>query len=312
MEPALTTVVIVTYQSSVTVRDALNSLREPCSNRQLRCIVVDNASSDGTLELLRQETDWLELIEFPVNVGYGRACNRAWGESRTPYVLFLNPDARLEMSALSMLVDFMEEHPKAGIVAPALIDAEGNSHLVGGLPTPWGVVGASLRLRRPHRQCIAPGSAPFETDWLCGAVQLVRGELWRHLGGFDPRFFLYFEETDLCVRARQAGYELWAVGEAVGFHARGRSAVGSGLPLSGSMISTHFYRSRMYYLAKHHGWPQAIAAELADVLGCGARALARKVLGRDASDLVARLRAPILRTPARVGSLRELEPSQSN
>jgi len=292
-------VVIVTYQSSATVEKALAPLRPLCERGLLRCVVVDNASTDGTLEILRGETDWLELIESQENVGYGRGCNLGWPSSTTPYVLFLNPDAVLDATALQTLLDFMDAHPRAGIAAPALLDSSGKPHRAGGLFTPKSVIRGRLGLAVEQRERFEPGSDPFRTNWLSGAVQMVRTELLRDLDGFDSRFFMYFEETDLGLRALQSGWELWAVPQAVGRHAVATSARAAGQRLVNNAIPDHFFRSRFYYMVKHHGWLLAVAAELVDLLASGLRALARLLAGRDRSLRLERFRAPAFRFPDR-------------
>ena len=291
------TVVIVTYQSSGTIEAALAPLRQPCEQGLLECVAVDNASTDRTVEMLRGEAGWLEVIESGRNIGYGGACNLGWASAITPYVLFLNPDAVLEPSAVEILVDFMEAHPRAGIVAPSLLGRSGEPHRAGGLITPKRIIRGALGLAIEKRKRIEPGGAPFPTSWLSGAAQLVRTRLLRELGGFDPRFFMYFEETDLGSRAREAGWELWAVGEAIGQHSGGASARASGHQLIDNAIGDYFFPSRFYYWVKHHGWAPSVAAESVDLVVSLLRAVARWAGGRDPSPRLARLKAPIFRFP---------------
>ena len=298
------TVVIVTYQSSGTIEAALAPLRQPCEQGLLECVAVDNASTDRTVEMVRGEAGWLEVIESGRNIGYGAACNLGWASAITPYVLFLNPDAVLEPSALEILVDFMEAHPRAGIVAPSLLGRSGEPHRAGGLITPKRIIRTRLGLAVEQRKRIEPGGAPFPTDWLSGAVQLVRTRLLRELGGFDPRFFMYFEETDLGSRAREAGWEVWAVGEAMGQHLGGASARASGQELIDNAIVDYFFPSRFYYWVKHHGRAWAVAAESVDLVLSFLRGIARWAGGRDPSPRLARLKAPIFRFPERPLPLR--------
>ena len=302
-EPRVT-IIIVTYESSGTIEMVLAPLREPCSRGLFKCVVVDNCSRDRTPELLRAEGDWLELIQSGRNIGYGGACNLGWPSATTPYVLFLNPDAVLEPSAIETLADFMDAHPRTGIAAPSLLGRSGEPHRAGGLITPRRAIRVAMGLAVEERKRIEPGGAPFRTVWLSGAVQMMRTELLRELGGFDPRFFMYFEETDLEVRAREAGWELWAVGEAAGQHSGGASALASGRPMIDHAIAEYFFPSRFYYWVKHHGRVSAVAAESADVVFSLLRGMVRWAAGRDPSPRLARLTAPIFRFPERPLPLR--------
>jgi len=172
---------------------------------------------------------------------------------------------------------------------------------VGGLPTPWSIVARASGIPgRPSRpRTLLPASSPFRTDWLCGAVMLIRTNVIRELGGFDSRFFLYFEETDLCLRTLRAGHELWAVGKARAVHAGGLSArkVDPGLE-PGQDLAIHFFPSRYYYLTKHHGRIAAMMTEAAELLVKAVRDVLRPLLGRPfRSELRTRLRAPVFTVP---------------
>jgi GT2 family glycosyltransferase len=186
------------------------------------------------------------------------------------------------------------------MVAPAIRESDGSWQHTGGLLTPWGMIRAVAGswAQPPGARTIREGDAPVRTDWLCGAALMVRSKLFRELGGFDPRFFLYFEETDLCRRAAKAGAELWAVGSAVAEHSSGASALVAGEVLRGSRSRDHFFRSRFYYLAKHHGYFQAVSAELAELVFLAFHSLRHRLRGRRGSGPFGeRLRAPLLRTP---------------
>ena len=197
---------------------------------ELEVIVVDNASVDGTTTLVREQFPWVRVIESGSNLGFGRGCNLGVQAVTTPYVLLLNPDAVLPKESLEILIAFMDSHPTAAIAAPATWYNGTELQAAGGLPDPWQIIlaAAGLRYHSKHRQKILPGSPPFRTDWLGGAIMLIRSNDFRKLGGFDPRFFLYFEETDLCRRALSAGLELWAVGEATAHHLGATAAKSSG------------------------------------------------------------------------------------
>ena len=297
-----TTAIIVTFNSADRVGEALAAAFRSHESGLLDVVVVDNASTDESAALVRREHPWAKLIVNRANIGYGRGLNAGLCYVSTPYVLFMNPDVVLELEALRTLVEFMEEHPLAGIIAPAIRRAAGNWQSVSPCLTPRALVSEAAGWRRRPPQPILPEMPPFQTEWLCGAVLLCRKPLVDELGGFDPRFFLYFEETDLCRRARMAGHELWAVGQAVATHASNSSArkVQPDLPDGGCLVQ-HFYRSRFYYLVKHHGWVCATLAEVAELLLKAGRDGARFVLAKASSkELASRLRGPVLRLPWRV------------
>lgn len=292
-----TTAVIVTYESSDTIDAALDQVREARDAGLLDCIVVDNASRDDSAERVARHP-WVRLIRSPHNLGFGRACNLAFAEVRTPRVLLLNPDAVLPIEALRTLEAYLDDHPDVGIAAPAIREP-GGLQLAGGLPTPLRVVreAAGVRVPYPDRIPIEPGAEPFETSWLCGAILLIRRQLIDDLGGFDPRFFLYFEETDLCRRAREHGWKLAAVGEAVGEHRNAASSESSASQLYEGCIPEHFFESRFYYLTKHHGRLAAICTEAGAALFETLRSLLRRGAGRDPGPL--RPRVPTLHFPPR-------------
>jgi N-acetylglucosaminyl-diphospho-decaprenol L-rhamnosyltransferase len=129
---------------------------------------------------------------------------------------------------------------------------------------------------------------------LCGAVVLVRKSLLDSIGGFDPRYFLYFEETDLWRRAARAGWELWAIGEAVASHSQGGSAKADGRRLYHGCIAEHFFRSRFEYMCAHFGWSKAAAAELVELGLMTTRAATRALRGGASNDFWTRLGAPVL------------------
>lgn len=301
-DPAVT-VVIVTYESEDTIEAALAAGKAAYDSGLARYVVVDNDSTDGTVALVRERHPWVTLIENGTNVGFARGCNVGARDAPTPYVLLLNPDAAMELDATETLVKFMDEHPRAAITAPAVIRGNGEFQNAGGLPTPWRVLKAAAGFSAfPERTPIEPGSKPFQTDWVCGAVLMARQEVWHELDGFDPRFFLYFDETDLCRRVLDRGLEIWAVGKAVARHASNASARKVQPELStGGCLVDHYYPSRFYYIVKHHGWLAGLVAEAGELALVASRDFIRKLVrGASKRGLSARLRAPIFRFPAKV------------
>lgn len=301
MGTARVTAVIVAYRSWHTIGRALHEAQRAHDAGFLECVVVDNNSQDGTIEYLRAEHPWATVIPNAANVGFGRACNLAFSRVRTPYVLLLNPDAVLAIDGLVAMVRFLEHHPDAGIVGPAVRHPDGSLQLAGKLLTPGNVILRAARWRKAfeQRRAIIPGESAFRTEWLSGSILLLRKHLLDELSGFDPRFFLYFEDDDLCRRAIDRGWEIWALGEALGEHVHAASARAGDSTLYSDCIPEHYFRSRFYYLVKHHGWLKAAATDVLEVVLVASTGLARRLMGRKDPQVLVRLRAPILRQPAR-------------
>ncbi len=293
------TAIIVTYHSARTVGAALESLRTAHERGQLDCVVVDNDSDDNTKELVQCEHPWVRVVEAGDNLGFGRANNLGLEHVDTPYVLLLNPDAALGYDDLQKLVGFLQHDQKTAVCGPVIDNGDGPPQLLHAFPTPGMVVRDALgRPRAEERpRPMVTASAPYKVDWLCGAALLARTEVLRELEGFDPRFFLYFEETDLCYRLHQAGHKVCVVPNATAHHQTHHSARSTNAALYHGCIAEHYFQSRYYYLRKHFGAGKAVGAELADLLFTGARTLARWVRGRAAGDLLVRLRAPHFRAP---------------
>jgi GT2 family glycosyltransferase len=196
----------------------------------------------------------------------------------------------------------MRSHPEAGMAGPAILDEHGTTNFAGGLLTARQVLlgAAGLSPWERQRTTIAENSPAFRTTWLSGALLLARTEAANRLGGFDPRFFLYFEETDLCKRMADAGYELWAVGEAVATHVGGVSVAKTGETATHSgCIARHYYESRFYYMVKHHGWAAAALAEGGELGFKAGRDVLDVVFrrGKGIRELRSRLRGPLFRMP---------------
>lgn len=295
------TVVMVTFASQEIVESTLATLAPGHASGLLDCIVVDNASPDRTTEVVASGHPWVRLIASPRNLGYGRGCNLGFQRVVTPYALIMNPDVQIEPAVVERLVRLLEEHPKAGIAAPATRIGAGRYQPAGGLPTPWSVASEAMGRAGSARGSspILPGTAPHATNWLCGAVMLVRSTMFRAVGGFDPRFFLYFEETDLCARMLRAGFELWTAGDVEASHVGSMSSRTIDPELrDGAYLPEHFFASRYYYLSKHYGRLAAAAVEATELACKGLRDLARSALGRPSKrELRTRLKAPIFSCP---------------
>ena len=296
------TAVFVTHQSEKSISEAMKSLRRSYDAGILECIVIDNCSSDTTLDKLEPFKHWAQIIEGKENIGFGRGCNLGLELVSTQFVIFVNPDSTIEPDSMELLIGFMKDNSKAQLISPAITEPGGAVQGVGSLPTPLNVFLQQLPFfKSPKRRPVYPGETAFRTDWICGAIMVGRTSFLRELGGFDSRFFLYFEETDLCRRILDTGAEIWCVGEAEGHHIGGVSSDSLAINRIGDCIAEFYYQSRYYYLWKHHGFLLATLSELSEVTLLILRGLFARCLNRGCFNVGAnRLRAPILSLPRRV------------
>ncbi len=298
--------VIVTYRSQKTISAALAAARRCHEAGVMDVVVVDNNTPppDATREILAREAGFARVVLSPHNSGFGRGCNRGLAEVRTPYVVFINPDATLEPGAVRTIVEFMDAHPRCTLAGPSVHQQEDASGKpvylhVGGLLTPGVVVGDALgrgtsaRMRTP----VVPGSEPFKTDWVSGALLVGRVDALRSICAFDPRFFLYYEETDLCRRVLAAGLEIWCIPTAGADHIGAVSAAEESDDRVKGCIAVHFYQSRFYYLRKHFGGVKARVATLVEFLVEPPLALLRTVLGKHKGPIFRRWRHPLWQLP---------------
>jgi GT2 family glycosyltransferase len=251
-------VVIVNWNSGPDLAACLASLaRSELGGHALsRVVVVDNASSDGSLELAGGGVLPLEVVRNPRNLGFAAACNRGAALGRAELVLFLNPDVVLGAHSLARALDRLVA-PQASRTAACgiqLRDERGRvSRTCSRLPRARQFWWRALGLARAWPERFA-GQRMLEWDHrtsapvaqLMGAFLLVRRRVFEALGGFDERFFLYFEEVDFSLRLRDAGYESLFVAEASAQH-RGGGAT------TDSHRLFHSLRSRWLYGAKHFG-----------------------------------------------------------
>ena len=230
--------ILVNYNSGADLRLALQSVAEECASCPWEAIVVDNASTDGSGACASAFAPHARLVSNASNVGFGRAVNQAVAASSAPLLLLLNPDCRLSRGALAALRAVLDCEPSCAIVGPRVLDpdgavqgsARGDPDMLTGL---FGRTGA-LRARLPFLpvarrnvladEAIASGKRSVPVDWISGACMLVRRQPFLDAKGFDERYFLYWEDADLCRRLRQLGHEVRYVPGAAVVHAVGRSS----------------------------------------------------------------------------------------
>ena len=262
--------IVVTYNAAPWIERALESLR----GTGAEVIVVDNGSTDGTLELVRERFPGARVVEQE-NRGFGAGNNAGMRAAAGRYFLLLNPDAWLTDGALEDLVAFTDAHPEAGVVGPRLLNPDGSlQRSVRGYPTPWRLATEYFFLRKlaPRSEALnALFGAGFdhrsvrEADYLFGACLLVRRDAVDSIGGFDEDFFLMSEEVDWLYRFRQAGWKVLFFPGAEVFHVVGAS-------LNPARFE-NIVRGHLLFLRKHRGTRVAERARRVMLWGLRVRGL---------------------------------------
>ena len=237
MNPPLPiTASIVTYRSGPVIASCLEHLFAS-TERPLHVVVFDNASDDDTLARLQPFASRVRLVAHPVNLGFGQGHNRALTGAGGDYFLILNPDLELPPGGLDRLVRHLEEHAECGAVAPRLDEASANPE-------------AGFSRRYPGQR-YAPRSfrrLPGEVAILQGACVLIRAALYREIGGFDPRFFLYAEDLDLSLEIRRRGWTLACVADLAVRHLGGQSEHGR----PAELVAERKYAGLLLFYRKHY------------------------------------------------------------
>jgi GT2 family glycosyltransferase len=265
-EKPVLSIVIVSWNVREDLRECLQSLLRDEGSRlesgEIEIIVVDNASTDGTAEMVNLEFPRVKLLVNSQNLGYTKANNIGINHSRGKYILLLNPDTIVHQGALQALIDCAESHPEAGIIGAKLLNPDGS---VQRSARSFPDIGAGL-FRNTFLGRLFPNN-PFvrrylladfgydevrEVDWVSGAAMLVRRDLIERIGGLDERFWAYCEDVDLCWRTWQAGYKVLFCPNAVITHKVGRSSDQRLVP---SLIQHHKSMWLFYLKNYRHRYP---------------------------------------------------------
>lgn len=247
-------IVIVNWNTSAFLADCLASIERYSPQCDYEVWVVDNASADGSAQMVRERFPWVRLIENAENVGFAAANNQAIRESASCYVLLLNPDTVVHAGALQALVDFMVLHPTAGASGARLLNPDGSLQL-SCQPRPtllreaWMLLHLEKLLRLGSYNMDGWSTdAPRQVDVVKGACVMAPRQVLQQVGWLDEDYFLYAEELDLCERVRRAGYEVYWVPAVVITHHGERSIAQLAEP---AFVQLHVSRHRFF--VKHHG-----------------------------------------------------------
>jgi GT2 family glycosyltransferase len=277
-------ILIVTYRSREAAHECLESLYSVMAGIDYEVIVVDNASEDGTVEMVRAEFPQAQLIALDENVGFAPGVNVAAEAAAGEYLLLLNPDTIVHEGAVRNLVAFARRRPEHGLYGGRTLRPDGtlDPGSCYAQPTLWSLFCFATMLTVAFK-----GSPIFDPELLgrwqrdsvrevgiiTGCLLLAPRRVWQRLGGFDGRFFMYAEDADLTLRAIRAGYRPAITPDAEITHAVG---VSSTQPDRLILL----FQGKMTLLRKHWRSPRREAGIVLVLLGVGVRALVARVLAR--------------------------------
>ena len=301
------TTIIVSYNTRHLLDECLADLhRAEAAIGGGACVVVDNASRDGSAEHLIEHHPDVQLIRLDQNVGFGRANNAALPKVHTPFVLLLNTDAFMTPESIQLSLDYMQANPRCGVLGARLLNRDGSPQpSARRFPTPWNTFLLQAGLERWFTGTPRIDPADFdaesaqECDWVPGCYYLIRKSVIDQVGLFDPLFFLYAEEVDLCRRVKNAGWQVHYFPDARVVHLGGESAKSDGEVTASRQIDALSIESNLLYFRKHHGRVGLAAHVMFEGLAAllvGARELVRR-------SSLARLSTGMLRWRATLGLL---------
>jgi GT2 family glycosyltransferase len=289
--------IIVTYRSAALTVEGLRSLERERARGdiRLRAVVVDNASGDlaeiGAAVRANGWEDWVTLLASARNGGFAYGNNLgircAFREAVPDYVYFLNPDAQVRPGAIKTLVDFLDSHPDAGVAGGSFEESDGRDwpiafrfpsligEVIGGLE-----FGLFSRLFKKWEVARVMEKQNAPVDWVSGAAMLIRPALLERIGGLDENYFLYFEETDFCLRAKRAGFSTWYVPASRVMHIAGQSTKVTGRTDGPRRLPEYWFASRRRYFAMAFGVGTAMLIDIAALAACSLGHLKRIALGR--------------------------------
>jgi len=244
----LLSILLVNYNDGAHLPECLSSIETNVRAIDHEVIVVDNASTDGSPELIAGRFPRVRIIRNSRNEGFGRANNRAVREGRGKFILFLNTDVVLHPGALDLLLAEMAADPLTGIAGPALLNPEDSFQVSFGNRVGFFTEAFKKAfLNRVIQHGLRKSRGRREVGWVSGAFLLARKKALLDAGPFDERFFLYFEDIDLCRRAVEKGWKVIFLPRAVSFHWGGATTGGRRL-----RSRLEYRKSQLLFYRKHN------------------------------------------------------------
>jgi GT2 family glycosyltransferase len=250
-------IIIVNYNVKEFVKNLLFSLHKALENYSSEIIVVDNASSDGSVEDIKEKFPYVKVIANKDNVGFGKANNQGLEISKGKYIVLLNPDTIVREDTFSKIIEFMKARPEAGMTTCKVLNPDGTLQLAcrRSFPGPWTSLTKITGLSKifPKSKLFAKYNLTYldesevnEVDAISGSFMMFTRNVYEKVGGFDPQFFMYGEDLDLCFRTQQAGYKVYYIPDTEIIHYKGESTKRS------SIDEVKIFYNAMHLFVKKH------------------------------------------------------------
>lgn len=288
------TITICSWNTIEDTRACLVSIERCRDEADFEVIVVDNASTDGSADMIRHEFPWVRLLEPGENLGFTGGHNLALAQKQGRHSALLNSDTVVHPGAIAAIIAYMRAHPESGVVGPKLLNPDGSlQYSCRRFPNPVAAAFRNTWLGRlfPQNRAVTDylmtdwdHASVRDVDWVSGAALFIREEVYEKIGGLDPHFFMYCEDVDICKRVWNAGWKVTYLPDAVITHAIGRSTD----RVANKMI-VRFHKSMFRYYAKHIAPKFFLFRYPALALAAGALALrAGLFLAQNARDAMRR------------------------
>ncbi|MFH1220520.1 MAG: glycosyltransferase [Candidatus Eisenbacteria bacterium] len=275
VRPVEVSIIIVSYNTRDFLSTCLRALRERTHDVSYEVIVIDNASADGSAEMIEREFPEVTLVKNAVNHGYAKAVNQGIDRSRGRYFLILNPDIEVTEGSVGHLWSFMQRSAQVGIAGAKLVYPDGSLQMSSRTfytlktvllrRTLLGKIFPNAGAVRDHLMLDWDHNSERQVDWVLGACMMVRREAYEGLGGMDERFFLYLEDVDWCYRMKKHGWKVYYVPSAVmkHFHRRESARLFPDRKLVAHLFSTFRFLdkwSSAVFAMKRERWIFSLAA----------------------------------------------------
>ena len=255
------TTIIINYNTANLLDKCIKLLRNAALKISMNIIIVDNASSDNSVDLLQRDFTDCKLIRNDINVGFGRANNQCIPFIEGKYALLLNTDAFVSEDTINKTIQYMDNNQSCGILGVKLLGRDGTLQpSCRFFPTPLNIFLQRTGLKKffKNTQLVDDMSwdhnSARQCDWVPGCYYLIRREVVEKIGLFDPRYFLYYEEVDHCFAVKKAGWEVHFFPDTSVVHIGGESAKSEGnLTSSGRQLEALQIESELLYFRKNHG-----------------------------------------------------------